>query len=119
MGKKWPSRPRWLIALLQGLVLMLLSTTAAYADGEVMIVDRYRVTPDSVEIAVGGEVTFEVAETESLVDNMRPIRIVIEGLARSPQLEPGERWRFTFTRSGVYDLHIEEHPGVEAVVLVQ
>lgn len=117
--ERWPSRPRALIALLQGLVLMLLSTTPGYADGEVMVVDRYRVTPDSVEIEAGEEVTFEVAETESLVDSMRPIRIVIEGLARSPQLEPGERWRFTFTRSGLYDLHIEDHPGVDAVVLVR
>lgn len=116
--KEWISRPRPSAALLRALVLML-SATTAYADGEVMVVDRYRVTPDSVEIEVGEQVTFQVAETESLVDAMRAIRIIIDGLVRSPRLEPGERWPFTFTRAGVYDLHIEEHPGVDGAVVVR
>jgi hypothetical protein len=56
---------------------------------------------------------------DNLDGHCRIFRIVIEGLVRSPQLGPGERWPFTFTRSGFYDLHIEEHPGVDGLVVVR
>jgi len=118
MRSGYPRRPT-LGALARAIALLVLSATAVSADGAILVVDRYRVTPDAVEIEVGEEVTFRVAETESLVDGVKPIRIVIEGLVRSPQLEPGERWPFTFTRSGFYDLHIEAHPGVDGVVVVR
>lgn len=88
--------------------------------GELVVVDRYRLNPATVTIPAGGMVTFRVDQDESTLDPMQPLTLVSDdGLFRSPPLEPGDRWGFVFERTGLHRYHIEQHPGVEGVIVVE
>jgi len=112
---------RWTLVLVLLLaVAWLAGPDTALAGGEVIVVDRYRLTPDRVTIAEGQSVTFQAAEDETLVGYVEPLTIVgDETRFRSPPLEPGDVWRLQLEETGLHPYHVEEHPSVEGVIVVE
>jgi plastocyanin len=104
-------------------LLALLAVTPlgiAGADGELVVFDRYSIAPRTVEVKAGAQVTFRVRKDETLVDTMRPLQIVADdGAFRTPPLLPGQEWAVNFPETGVFRYHVDEHRGVDGVVVVE
>jgi plastocyanin len=97
---------------------------AATADGVFVLVDRYSVRPERVTVAAGATLTFQHEGRETLVDPTFPITLIAqraggERVFESPSLEPGEVFAFTFNRPGLYRVHVDAQPDVEAEILVE
>lgn len=113
-----PTPQRVLVAL--AVACAALWPDAARGEGELVIVDRYRLAPSSITVAPGDTVTFRVDEDDPLVDPMEPLTLAAtDGGFRSPPLDPGERWRISFGSTGLYRYRIEQHPEVEGVIVVE
>jgi len=108
------------LALALALLALVAGPDPARGEGELVVVDRFRLNPSTVSIPAGASVTFRMEQDESLVEPMQPLTLVADdGSFRSPPLEPGERWRFRFERAGLYRYHIEQHPDVEGAIVVE
>lgn len=90
-------------------------SSVATAAGATVEVRHNKLSPALVQIAAGQTVTFHN------LDKMPGGHTVMatDGSFSSPALEQGQDWTHSFDVPGVYPIHIKEHPGAEASIVVE
>jgi plastocyanin len=86
------------------------------ADGEpavVAAIARYLFAPKEIEIRAGS--TVEWVNADAVVHTVA----ADDGTWDSRAVQPGERWRATFTRPGRYPYHCGPHPFMKGVIVVR
>jgi plastocyanin len=86
------------------------------ADGEpavVAAIARYLFAPKEIEIRAGS--TVEWVNADAVVHTVA----ADDGTWDSRAVQPGERWRATFTRPGRYAYHCGPHPFMKGVIVVR
>jgi plastocyanin len=87
----------------------------ATAGGAKVEVGHNRLSPATVQVGAGQTVTFHN------VDAMPGGHTVVadDGSFSSPPLAKDQSWSHSFDVPGVYGVHIEEHPGTKASIVVE
>ena|SRR5579864_4237862 len=95
-------------------VALVLMTPARAADGNAVTIDDFRFSPATLTVPVGGKVTWTNRDDEPhTVLAAEP-----KGLFKSPPLDTGDSFSFTFDKPGTYKYFCSVHPHMTGVIVV-
>lgn len=104
-----------LLNLLGGLALMLAGACDTAAAGPAVTIDNFAFTPARITVAHGASLTWinhdDIPHTVVDADNPRRMR--------SPPMDSGESFSFTFNKPGTYHYFCSLHPHMQGTVVVQ
>ncbi len=93
--------------------LVLLASGTAHADGATVTIKNFDYAPMMVTVPAGSSVTWKNLDGE-------PHTVVsTDGVFRSPALDQGDTFSFTFTKAGTYKYVCSIHPKMVATVTVK
>ena len=97
------------------LATFVLASAPVLADDAMVHVGHNKLDPAELEVAVGTTVVFHN------VDEMPGGHTVAadDGSFSSPGLAKDESWSHTFSKAGVYEYSIKEHPSAKGRVVVE
>ena len=103
------------IALLGGAALLAAGGPGARAAESQVMIDNFSFSPAQLTIAVGTRVTWTNRDDipHTVTDAATPRAV------RSPPLDTGESFAFTFDRPGTYSYFCSLHPHMQGSVTVQ
>ncbi len=88
-------------------------TPAARAEPKLIRINEFRFTPSELRVAVGDTVVW------SNDDALFHTTSADSGAWSSPEMRPGERFRFVADRAGRFPYHCSAHPVMRATLVVR
>lgn len=99
--------------LLRATTGVLLFSTAAFADGNTVVMKNFDYAPMNLTVAAGATVTWKNLDGE-------PHTVVsVDGAFRSPALDENDTFSFTFKTPGTYKYVCSIHPKMMATIIVK
>jgi plastocyanin len=95
-------------------VAALLATTPALAATETVTIDNYTFTPATLSVHAGDTVVW------TNKDSIPHTATALDGKSfDSGAIDPGESWKFVFTKSGHFNYRCAIHPDMRGTINVQ